>query len=614
MCRLSPVLVLSLTISASQAVAQTSQNALTKVLQREPTEELNRTAELARLRLIDDSNQTWWQSGFIGDGENRLTYEEAVAAARSRSAYSEYLERKASVRTLREHRVFSDWCREHRLNAEAEAHLLAAVANTVSPRETVMRRLGFERINGQWTSSDDRERMQAATSLYEQSLKKWGKTVRDIATGLSGSLQERTEALETLREMHDPDAVPALHVLARRNPDAARHAVRTLAQIKSLHAAEVLVTIALNAERESTRQVACQALQAHPTSTSVPLLVNEMQFEVEETPSIEVMAGACGNIYTNVTNVVRRENWDAVVIDERVVDRGKMHPKQGRLSAAEQASNTVALGPKGLINARTLAIAAQMQLGYQLAATRREAWVAARNAQIRETNRIIGAVLAEITGAEPSADPNYWREWWHAENDAEIDKALVVRTGEGEVRKANASLPLRYDARTRLAGDTLVLTRSGRKPASSVQAGDLLLSKNPETGRLEFRPVVRTTSGENIADRRIMLKNGRSICGSASQKVWCSGQGWKQFREVEAGDMLHTNTGSVEVRTVDPASASDGCSLLVAGVHTFFVGDDGILVHDMQLPRPTDSVVPGFDAGALQLKSTDSATQVSLRN
>ena len=87
-----------------------------------------------------------------------------------------------------------------------------------------------------------------------------------------------------------------------------------------------------------------------------------------------------------------------------------------------------------------------MERAYSRAAAQREAAVEAGNDEIRETNELIGALLAEITGAKPSSDPNFWREWWHDQNDAEIAVAAgtlpgtAVFTGVGELLSHDLAL------------------------------------------------------------------------------------------------------------------------------------------------------------------------------
>jgi hypothetical protein len=58
--------------------------------------------------------------------------------------------------------------------------------------------------------------------------------------------------------------------------------------------------------------------------------------------------------------------------------------------------------------------------------------------------------------------------------------------------------------------------------------------------------------------------------------------------------LLHTATGSREVRSISPAGEAPTYNLVVEAVHNYFVGRTALLTHDVSLPRPTNRKVPGL--------------------
>jgi hypothetical protein len=79
-----------------------------------------------------------------------------------------------------------------------------------------------------------------------------------------------------------------------------------------------------------------------------------------------------------------------------------------------------------------------------------------------------------------------------------------------------------------------------------------------------------------------------------SHPIWINGQGWKMARDVKTGDLVHSLGGAVTVDKVEPVADQAAYNLVVDDFNTYFVGLQGILVHDNEFRRPTMALVPGL--------------------
>ena len=65
-------------------------------------------------------------------------------------------------------------------------------------------------------------------------------------------------------------------------------------------------------------------------------------------------------------------------------------------------------------------------------------------------------------------------------------------------------------------------------------------------------------------------------------------------KELEEGAILHGVHGPVRVTRIEPGEEFDAYNLAVADFGTYFVGDVGVLVHDITPRQPTRATVPGL--------------------
>ena len=77
--------------------------------------------------------------------------------------------------------------------------------------------------------------------------------------------------------------------------------------------------------------------------------------------------------------------------------------------------------------------------------------------------------------------------------------------------------------------------------------------------------------------------------------LWVAGNGWTQAQRLESGSQLHCLRGSQPISCLEAGAEAETFNLIVADFHTYFVGDERVLSHDVTVRRPTNAIVPGLN-------------------
>ena len=136
---------------------------------------------------------------------------------------------------------------------------------------------------------------------------------------------------------------------------------------------------------------------------------------------------------------------------------------------------------------------------------------------------------------------------------------------------------------------TLVETADGLKPIETIRIGDLVLSRNAETGETTFKPVTDVIPEH---ERDIWTVSLEGIDGSDARfettdehPWWIAGQGWKRTDELRSGMAVVTKDGrGMLVVSAAAAGSKEGVyNLTVADFETYFVGEQRVLVHNCKV-------------------------------
>jgi hypothetical protein len=226
----------------------------------------------------------------------------------------------------------------------------------------------------------------------------------------------------------------------------------------------------------------------------------------------------------------------------------------------------------------------------------------AANKSIRDDNDRVLDALKETTGKDLGARPEQWVAWWtdqqgYAYNPPEPapkptfdenvppayqPQAAPVLTA-GPVTSSSTS-SFHHSC---FAAGTLVRTRDGRRAIESLRVGDVLLTEDTSTGRLEFQPVLAVFHNKPAPTLRIEL-GGDAVVATGIHRFWVAGKGWTMARDLKEGDLVRVVGGAAKVGKVTGEKVQPVFNLEVASGHDFFVGKLGALAHDNSLVRPVE--------------------------
>ena len=282
----------------------------------------------------------------------------------------------------------------------------------------------------------------------------------------------------------------------------------------------------------------------------------------------------------------------------------------GRIHVFDVARNTVEVGPPTSADPAERMEKARIASSYinryssVAAATEQQVWQANQFTEI--LNTILIQALTGATG-QNLATPKAWWEWWRDQNeyyrtDHPVDRQYYSDT-DSYYGGASTSVVLTPPPQPQIPGfgmscfakGTLVWTKTGQRQIELLEMGDLVLAQNVDTGELCYKPLIARTVRPPSEILAIKLY-GEEIRTTLGHPFWVAGAGWRMAKELEDGAILHGITGSNRVVAVEPSTQEEAYNLVVADFSTYFVGESGVLVHDITPRTPTRATLPGLAA------------------
>jgi len=130
---------------------------------------------------------------------------------------------------------------------------------------------------------------------------------------------------------------------------------------------------------------------------------------------------------------------------------------------------------------------------------------------------------------------------------------------------------------------TLVRTERGLVPIEEIQIGDHVLSYNEKTTQTQYNEVVNLIQGEqDYTIVTLTLENGKTLEATAEHPFYIQGKGWNPASSLKVGEALQLHNGTTVVieAILTGVRPEKVYNLTVANAHTYFVGEDGVLVHN----------------------------------
>jgi len=151
-----------------------------------------------------------------------------------------------------------------------------------------------------------------------------------------------------------------------------------------------------------------------------------------------------------------------------------------------------------------------------------------------------------------------------------------------EVTDSNWKLASKIPCNCFTAG-TKVLTDEGEKNIEDIEVGDMVLSKNEETGEQAYKEV--THLYRNDKEITYELSVGDQVIETTdNHPFWVEDKGWVLAADLQAGDKLQQSNGNTltieNIEIVKHDEPVKVYNFTVADFHTYFVSDLGIWVHN----------------------------------
>jgi len=169
-------------------------------------------------------------------------------------------------------------------------------------------------------------------------------------------------------------------------------------------------------------------------------------------------------------------------------------------------------------------------------------------------------------------------------------EALSGCAGGAKFAGKLAKLLKRWVGCNSFTAETLVHTETGLHPISELKIGDKVLSYDERTETSLYQPVMDVIQGEKQYHLiKLTLESGESIETTAEHPFYIQGKGWNAANTLKVGDALQLHNGTVlVVKTVDTSVRVERVyNLTVANTHNYFVGRDGVLVHNCETIKLT---------------------------
>ena len=129
-----------------------------------------------------------------------------------------------------------------------------------------------------------------------------------------------------------------------------------------------------------------------------------------------------------------------------------------------------------------------------------------------------------------------------------------------------------------------MLTDRGLIPIEEIQVGDLVWAEDPNTGEKALKSVLQLFVSETHELVRLLIED-EIILATPGHPLHVKGKGWVQAFDLEPGDLVTRKDGKLAtvygiwyIYSENPVTVYN---FEVADFHTYFVGDDSLLVHNM---------------------------------
>lgn len=474
-------------------------------------------------------------------------------------------------------RGLARWCLKNGWADTGRLHYAQLLARKNIDEETIseaITRMDLHYVGGKWMTGEDVKAHDERARAVDVALRKWRPRLKHIQTIIDGDeYGARQRAIKELQAIDDPQAIMAIESFLLDGGDRfCEEAARSLAKFPQFEATEALLRFAVLSPFSGARDAAIAGLKDRPKHDYMPQLIEGLVSPIKFEFSIAV--DPRGTV--QYKHSLSREDRDTRVVDQRdvAVTPALWQRRRQIFQPVRNAGNRLDF---------VLAMVSSTQDAAQEMQSRADIV----NQQAAANNRRIFAALESLADAQIARDVNEWQKWWEDYNQYYWPKQTCYAYQRGAV-----PYMVGYGMSCFLAG-TLVRTEAGLAPIESLRPGDRVLAQDQETGELAYKVALRTTVRPPA--KMIRITTGKhEVVSTLGHPFWVDGHGWKMAKEMTTGDLLHSLGGAMSIDKLEPAGEEKAYNLVVDDFNTYFVGPQGLLVHDNQFRKPTRAIVPGL--------------------
>jgi tetratricopeptide (TPR) repeat protein len=520
------------------------------------------------------------------------------------AAFREYLERRVRTPQKPDAQLrLAAWCLEKGLKDEAMVHY-SEVTRLDPSRDIAWIRLGYKKHKDRWLKPETVEAQKLESEKQKRADGHWKPRLEKLRDAMESTVETRTlKAERELYKITDPRAVPTIwKTFGNGSEKMQLLAVELLAQIEGPKASFWLAVLAVDKASPEVRSRAARALAHRDPRDVIGWLITLVHkpFKYELKP-------ATGDPGSTATLTIDGERFDHRRLyrfpdmDVRLVPVITENVAAGTLRISQSPSELATLGrlaamfasqSGALINEATVLTAERGQNMQQRLESDIQS-IEEVNAQLNQTNERVLPLLQTLTSQNLGADPSAWKNWWTEQLGYVYDPKYDEKTTSTSQSESEPDLQLALPtsqivfsiASSCFAAGTWVQTIAGPRKIESIEVADRVLSQNPSTGELSYRPVLATHRNGPASTLRIAI-DGETVVATGIHRFWKAGVGWTMARDLQPGDRLRMIGGSGLVQSIEPGKSQMVYNLDVVENRNFLVGTAGLLVHDYSFVQP----------------------------
>jgi hypothetical protein len=524
----------------------------------------------AAIKVDPDHAPSRGERGEVKDGDRWVSawYAQRLAAEDTdREAYQERVQGMDD--TTAAHARMAKWCDNVGLSPEARAHWLKVLE--ANPKNAD----ALAGIKATWRGDNlvDRDLAQEADeedAVGQRAAQAWEKRLRKV------ELSRDVDAVETFQAEADRHAtLPVERRIALLGSgdaklDAKRREIAAafIEASYGLPTADVtasLCRIATLATDKELAEQATEALKRRERFDVMPILLQNLRSPLEASHSAAAL-NTGGVVYGHRFYEQGRE------VDKEVTKRHAVHFSLAGINSIPDIDQRT----DALIDARVRLMGSQ--LAFLKDSKTIDTQVKAYNQVVAKSNQRVFDSLEEVTEKDLGSHPRQWWDYWQRYSGYDVPYERPVTRQSNATQSLVTPPPPPPRCECFVAG-TPVWTRDGKQAIETLKAGDLVMARDPHHGGIVYRVVIDTTVREPSSMVEVVA-GGEKIHATVGHPFWVVGHGWKMAKELSEGDILSTIEGPVPVSSVNEYENAQAFNLVVEGAANYYVGENGVLVHD----------------------------------